>query len=67
MNKTYYILQIFRGVEPQKLTGPFKTFEGMRKRAVKINEKNTEDSIFYVVHQDGSKPLVKAFRGSDMN
>lgn len=45
----FYVVPIFDCVEPESLIGPFKTFEGMRKRAVKVRQDQSDaDAIFWL-------------------
>jgi hypothetical protein len=58
----YFVLPVFGSVEPQRPIGPFKTFEAMRKRAVKVRKEQDEnDAIFYLVTHPTKRPVVDSF------
>jgi len=58
----YYILPMTGAVEPEPLIGPFRSYEGMLKRAVEVYARQKdEDTMFYVVMQGDRKPQVGAF------
>jgi hypothetical protein len=58
----YFIIPVFGCVEPQKLIGPFKTFDAMRKRAVKVRKaQDDNDAIFYLCTHPKKRPCVDSF------
>jgi hypothetical protein len=67
MNTKYYIIPVFRCVEPEPLIGPFKTYEGMVKRAQKVYLNQHEgDAIFYLKLEDGKRPTVGTFSNDEI-
>lgn len=63
----YYIVRVFGCVDPEPLIGPFKTYDGMRKRAVKVRAgQDDEDAIFWLRTAPGEKPLIASFTNADL-
>jgi hypothetical protein len=64
----YYVMPVWGCVEPQPLTGPFKTYDGMVKRAVKIHaEQGEEDAIFWMRTGGTSRPVVGTFTDDELD
>lgn len=62
----YWIVPVFGCIEPESLVGPFLTFGNMKKRAKKVHaEQSEDDAIFWLRTQDGKKPQINAFVGSE--
>lgn len=58
----YYVMPVWGCVEPEPLAGPFKTYEGMVKRASKIHAKQgEEDAIFWMRTSGNRIPVVGTF------
>ena len=63
----YYIIPVYGCVEPEHLIGPFKTYEKMFKRAVKVRaNQNERDAIFWLRFQQGRMPQVSAFTNAEL-
>jgi hypothetical protein len=68
MKTKFYILTIFRCVDPERLWGPFKSYDNMVKKAkwLRHNYQNEDDGIFWMVVKDGKKPNVGSFTGCEL-
>jgi hypothetical protein len=63
----YYVLPVWGCVEPQPLIGPFKSYEAMTKRAVKVHaEQGEEDAIFWMRTGKGA-PAVSTFTDDELD
>ncbi len=69
MNIKYYLVEVWRSVEPQPLKGPYFTYDNLLKAARKVYAKwhrRDEDGLFYLRTEDGRKPQMGSFSGKEM-
>ncbi len=68
MKKKFYIIPVFGCTDPEPLIGPFKTYDGMVKRAKKVFAKQREeDAIFWMVTYPKGRPGIGSFTFADLD